>query len=72
MKSLLVQLDESTLRNLNRVALAAKRQRAEFIRTAIRKAIREAEEERMRLAFLRHPDTETGADDWSNAEEWNR
>ena len=72
MKSVLVQLDETTLRALNRVAPAAKRQRAEFVRAAIRKAIRETEEERTRRAYQEHPDTETHADDWSNAEEWKR
>jgi metal-responsive CopG/Arc/MetJ family transcriptional regulator len=68
MQSLLVQLDDPTFRALNRVA--AKRRRAEFVRAAIRKAIREAEEERTRLAYLEQPDSERGADDWANAEEW--
>ena len=72
MTSLLIQIDQPTLRALNRIAPAAKRQRAEFVRAAIRKAIRESEEARTRLAYLRHPDTETGADDWSNAEKWKR
>jgi metal-responsive CopG/Arc/MetJ family transcriptional regulator len=68
MKSLLVQLDEPTYVALNRIA--AKRQRAEFVRTAIRKAIRETEEERTRRAYLEQPDSEAEADDWSSAEEW--
>ena len=70
MKSLLVQLDEPTYRSLNRVAPTAKRKRAEFVREAIRKAVMEAEEERTRLGYLKHPDSEDEADDWSNAEEW--
>jgi metal-responsive CopG/Arc/MetJ family transcriptional regulator len=70
MKSLLVQLDEPTYRALNRIAPAAKRLRAEFVRSAIRKAIRETEEERTRRAYLEHPDSEAEADDWSSAEEW--
>lgn len=70
MKSLLVQLDEPTYRALNRVAPVAKRQRAEFVRTAIRKAIREAEEARTRRGYLQQPDSEADADDWSSAEEW--
>jgi metal-responsive CopG/Arc/MetJ family transcriptional regulator len=70
MKSLLVQLDEPTYRALNRVAPAARRQRAEFVRSAIRKAIRETEEQRTRRAYLAHPDSEAEADDWSSAEEW--
>ena len=70
MKSLLVQLDEPTYRALNRIAPAAKRQRAEFVRSAIRKAIRETEEERTRRAYLEQPDAGAEADDWSSAEEW--
>jgi metal-responsive CopG/Arc/MetJ family transcriptional regulator len=70
MKSLLVQLDEPTFRALNRVAPAAKRKRAEFVRAAIRKAIRETEEERTRRAYTEQPDSESEADDWSNAGEW--
>lgn len=70
MKALLVQLDDPTFRALNRVAPAAKRKRAEFVRAAIRKAIREIEEERTRIAYLKQPDSETEADDWSNAEAW--
>ena len=72
MKSLLVQIDEPTYRALNRVAPAAKRQRAEFVRAAIRKAIRETEEARTRQAYLEQPDSETEADDWSTSEEWKR
>jgi metal-responsive CopG/Arc/MetJ family transcriptional regulator len=68
MQSLLVQLDDPTYRALNRVA--AKRKRAEFVRAAIRKAIRETEEARTRLAYLQKPDSKNDADDWSNAEEW--
>jgi len=70
MESLLIQLDETTLRALNRVAPTAQRKRADFIRAAIRKAIYEAEEERTRLAYLKQPDSETAADDWRDAEEW--
>jgi metal-responsive CopG/Arc/MetJ family transcriptional regulator len=70
MKSVLIQLDDATYRALNRVAPAAKRQRAEFVRSALRKAIRESEEERTRLGYLRQPDSEAEADDWSSAEEW--
>jgi metal-responsive CopG/Arc/MetJ family transcriptional regulator len=72
MKSLLVQLDEPTFRALNRVAPAAQRRRAEFVRTAIRKAIREAEEAHTRKTYLEKPDTEIVADDWSNAGEWKK
>jgi hypothetical protein len=34
------------------------------------KSVRETEEERTRRAYLEQPDSETEADDWSSAEEW--
>jgi metal-responsive CopG/Arc/MetJ family transcriptional regulator len=70
MKSLLIQLDEPMYRALNRVAPAAKRQRTGFIRDALRKAIRETEEQRTRSGYLAQPDSETDADDWSHPEQW--
>ncbi len=69
MKPILIHLDEPTYRALEQVAPSAKRQRGQFIREAIRKAIREQEYERIRLAYLSQPDTEPG-DDWSNSEEY--
>lgn len=60
MKSFRIQLDEATYRALNRVAPAAQRQRAELGR----RAIREAEQERTRLAYLRQPDSEAEIEDW--------
>jgi len=57
MKSLLVQLDEPTFQALDR--LAPKRGRADFIRQAIRRAIREIEEERTRKAYLAYLDKST-------------
>jgi predicted transcriptional regulator len=68
MPSLLIRLDEPTYKSLNR--LAAKRQRAEFIRNAITRAIREEEEARTRRAYALQPDSESEADDWSNCEEY--
>lgn len=70
MRSLLIQLDETTYRALNRVAPAAQRKRAEFVRAAIRKAILETEEARTRQAYREHPDSESESDDWSNAGKW--
>jgi metal-responsive CopG/Arc/MetJ family transcriptional regulator len=70
MRSLLIQVDEPTYRALNRVAPAAKRRRSEFIREAIRKAIREVEYARMRAAYDAQPDSESEADDWSTAEDY--
>jgi len=70
MPSILIQLDESTLSALNKIAPAAKRQRAEFIRSAVKDAIRKREYEQIREAYLRQPDSAAEADDWSSAEEW--
>ena len=70
MKSVLIDLDEPTYKALNQIAPAAKRQRAQFIRNTIRKAILEAEYERIRAAYVRQPDSEAEADDWSTAEEY--
>jgi len=70
MPSILIQLDEPLLKSLNQVAPAAKRQRAEFIRQAVKDAIRKREYEAIREAYLRQPDSPDDADDWSNAEEW--
>jgi metal-responsive CopG/Arc/MetJ family transcriptional regulator len=70
MKALLIQLDEPTLTALNRVAAPGKRKRSEFIRQAIRKAIRQAEYRAMREAYSRKPDTPDTFDDWSTAEEY--
>jgi len=70
MKSVLIDLDEPTYKTLNQIAPAAKRQRAQCIRNAIRKAILEAEYERIRAAYVRQPDSEAEADDWSTAEEY--
>ena len=67
MKSVLIDLDESTHAALNYVA-PDKRLRAQFIREAIGKAIREVEHERIHQAYLAQPDSEAEADDWSTAE----
>jgi predicted transcriptional regulator len=70
MKSILIQLDDQTYRLLERVAPAAKRRRAQFVRKALLKAVMEAEETRTRAAYRAKPDSEREADDWSTAEEF--
>jgi len=70
MPSILIQLDDATLKSLNKIAPAAKRQRAEFIRQAVKDAIRKREYEQIREAYLRQPDAAADADDWSSAEAW--
>jgi predicted transcriptional regulator len=71
MKSILIRVDDATFRLLNRVAPAAKRQRAQFIRQALLRALMEAEEQRTRAAYWRQPDSESDADDWSTAKEFS-
>ena len=71
MPSILIQLDEQTMKSLDRIAPAAKRQRAEFIRQAVKQAIRRREYEEINEAYARQPDTSEDADDWANAGEWD-
>jgi predicted transcriptional regulator len=70
MRSVLIQLDDATYNALNRIAPSAKRQRSEFIRRAMKDAIRRHEYARMREAYRKHPDSAAEADDWSNCEEF--
>ena len=70
MPSILIQVDEPLLRSLNKVAPAAKRQRAEFIRQAVRDAIRKREYEQIREAYRLQPDSAEDADVWVSPEEW--
>ena len=58
------------MRSLDKIAPAAKRQRAEFIRRAVKEATRRQEYEQIREAYLRQPDSAADADDWSSAEGW--
>ena len=64
MKPPLFQLDEQTLRSLNRVARPGKRKQA------IREAIRQAQFRAMREAYGRQPDASTDSDDWSTSENY--
>ena len=70
MKRLLIQVDDQTLTALNRIAAPGKRQRSEFVRQAIRKAIRQAEYHAMREAYRKQPDSVLDADDWSTSEDY--
>lgn len=70
MKSLLIQLDQQTLAALNRVASPGQRKRSEFVRQAIRRAIRRAEFGAMREAYRKQPDSTLEVDDWSTPEEF--
>ena len=70
MPSILIQVDDALLRSLNKIAPAEKRQRGEFLRQAVREAIRRREYEQIREAYRLQPDSAEDADDWSNAEAW--
>jgi metal-responsive CopG/Arc/MetJ family transcriptional regulator len=70
MKALLIHVDEPTLEALNRIATPNGRKRSEFIRQAIRKAVRQAEYARMREAYRKQPDSAADADEWSTPEEF--
>jgi metal-responsive CopG/Arc/MetJ family transcriptional regulator len=70
MQKVLIQLEDSTLRAIDRIAPAAKRKRAEFIRNAVKDAIFRYEQERMREAYRRQPDSAQEADSWDQPEEW--
>ena len=67
MHSVLIQLDDATYRTLNQIAPPKKRQRTEFVRQAIREAIRKQEYVRMQEAYLKQPASDEG-DDWTNWE----
>jgi metal-responsive CopG/Arc/MetJ family transcriptional regulator len=70
MPQVLIHFDESTLRAIDRIAPAAKRKRADFIRKAVKNAIFQRETERMREAYFLQPDSVDGADTWDSPEEW--
>lgn len=68
MDSILIHLDKATTDALERIAPARERKRSEFIRGAIKEAIRRHEYALMREAYRRKPDSAAEADDWSTAE----
>ena len=70
MRSILVQLDETTYDALERIAPASERRRSRFIRDAIQRAVRIVEYRSMRAAYEAKPDNELDADAWEMPEEW--
>lgn len=61
MKQLLVEVDDRTAEELERVAPARSRKRSEFVRNALRRALWEQKERATREAYLRVPDTSEAA-----------
>ena len=58
MKQLLIEVDEALLAGLEKVAPARSRQRSEFIRGAIRRALWDREERAIAEAYAKQPDSE--------------
>jgi predicted transcriptional regulator len=56
MKQLVIELDEATLARLEEVAPSRRRKRAEFIRTAIRRALDEVAQAQIAAGYARVPD----------------
>jgi metal-responsive CopG/Arc/MetJ family transcriptional regulator len=70
MQKVLVQFEEATLEAIDRIAPAAKRKRADFIRSAVKDAIFRFEQERMQEAYRLQPDSAQDAGSWVLPEEW--
>lgn len=70
MPQILVQFDQATLLAIDRVAPAAKRKRADFIRKAVKDALFLLETERMREGYRLQPDSPPSAGDWEQPEDW--
>jgi hypothetical protein len=64
MPHVLVHFDEATLKAIDRIAPAAKRKRADFIRRAVKDEIFRQETDRMREAYRLQPDSPDGSDAW--------
>jgi predicted transcriptional regulator len=70
MSQILIHFDDETLKAIDRIAPAAKRRRADFIRQAVKDAIFRTETERMREAYRLQPDSAEGSENWDLPEEW--
>ena len=68
MKALIVELDDDIAARLERVAPGRSRQRSEFIRNALRRALWEIEEKATAEAYRRQPDS--GEDAYLTADVW--
>ena len=68
MKTLIVEFDDEIAERLERVAPGKTRQRSEFIRKAVLKALWEIEEQATAEAYRKQPDSE--ADSYLNVDVW--
>ena len=69
--SILVHLDDVTYKRLDEIVSSTKRQRAEFLRSAVKEAILKHEYARIREGYTKKPDSGADADHWSTCEEFN-
>lgn len=58
MKQILLEVDDETAARLDEVAPARSRKRSEFIRAAIRRALRDIQEQATEAAYALKPDSE--------------
>ena len=68
MKTLIVELDDEVALKLERVAPGRTRQRSEFIRNALRRALWDIEEQATAEAYRRQPDS--GEDAYLDRDAW--
>jgi len=61
MKKLIIELDDATAEELARVAPSLSGKRSEFIRSSIRRALWELEEEATEKAYRNQPDSDSDA-----------
>ena len=69
MSQVLINFDDATLKAIDRIAPAAKRKRADFIRQAVKDAIFRLETERMREAYRIQPDSIDDSEHWELPDE---
>ncbi len=70
MPKVLVHFDDATLKAIDRVAPAGKRQGAAFVRRAVKDALFRLETEQMREAYRAKPDSAEGAENRELPEAW--
>ncbi len=68
----LIHFDDATLKAIDRIAPAAKRKRADFIRRAVKDEIFRLETERMREAYRLRPDSAEDSGTWDLPEKWRQ
>jgi predicted transcriptional regulator len=71
MQQVIIELDDATVKRLNKVAPPRQRKRSEFIRDAIRKALNEQLEREMEAAYREQPqdaaDVDLDPDTWEKS-----